>query len=224
MNNFNDLDILMELAASGGRADVDPEIFAEIFHAWNNSLCTKIHYHRVEDGATMDLFIEPHILKMRDGVWYIKAKLFSSSKEPVIRTLALHRITEVYPTSKRFERNSAIENLSDPNDISLFSLPKHAEVKLALCNSAIQYALEYLPPGKIEFERTQMLLTLYDIEDYKICNFVLLSAGNATVLSPTDLRQKVLEQASMCHEANSPKQVAKKWYKSIKHRLFGKLL
>ena len=139
--DFSDFDILIELAAAGGRASVDPEIFAEIFHAWNNCLCTKIHYHRVEDGAAMDLFIEPHILKMRDGVWYIKARLFSCSDTPVIRTLALHRITEVYPTRKTFTRDDSIFRSSDTDDIALFALPRHAEVKLALCNSAVQYAL-----------------------------------------------------------------------------------
>ena len=222
--DFNDFDILIELAATGGRASVDPEIFAEMFHAWNHSLCTKIHYHRVEDGAAMDLFIEPHILKMRDGVWYTKAKIISNNSESIIRTLALHRITEVYPTRKTFERNSCFDKVEDPNDISLFALQKHAEVKLSLCNSAIQYALEYLPPGKIEFSRSQMILTLHDIEDYKICNFVLLSAWHASVLSPTELRQKVIDQAARCIESNSPKQIAKNWFNFIKLRLLGKLL
>ena len=222
--DFNDFDVLVELAAGGGRASVDPEIFAEMFHAWNNSLCTRIHYHRVEDGAAMDLFIEPHILKMRDGVWYTKARLFSNNNNSLIRTLALHRITEVYPTKRKFERTHSIDNIGDPNDLSLFSLPKHAEVKLALCNSAIQYALEYLPPGKFILDRNQMILTLHDIEDYKICNFILLSAGNATILTPADLRNKVLEQAAMCIRSNSCKQVSKSWLNFIKHRIFGKLL
>ena len=222
--DFNDFDVLIELAAGGGRANVDPEIFAEMFHAWNNCLCTKIHYHRVEDGAAMDLFIEPHILKMRDGVWYTKARIFSKSSDTLVRTLALHRITEAYPTTRKFERKLSIDNTGDPNDLSLFALPKHAEVKLALCNSAIQYAQEYLPPGNFILDRNQMILTLHDIEDYKICNFVLLSAGNATVLSPASLRDNVLKQAAMCISSNSRKQVSKSWLNFIKHRIFGKLL
>ena len=72
-------------------------------------------------------------------------------------------------------------------------------------------------------EHNKMYLTLHDIEDYKICNFVLLSAGNATILYPADLRRQVAEQAAMCITANSKQQVSKSWLNFIKHRIFGKL-
>ena len=222
--DFNDFDILAELTASGGRAPVDPEIFIEVFRAWKECRTIKIHYHRVEDGAVMDLFAEPHILKMRDGVWYIKCRLISHNTEPVIRTLALHRMSEVYSSSRTFTRNIAIDQANDPNDISLFALPKHGEVKLLLRNSAVQYALEYLPPGDFEFHGIEMTLTLHDIEDYRIRNFVLLSGANATVIYPKDLRDTIVADAKSCIEANSLKNVAKSWLKTAKEIIFGKLL
>jgi predicted DNA-binding transcriptional regulator YafY len=218
--DFNDLDVLIELAATGGRASVDPEIFAEIFHAWKNCLAVNIHYHRVEDGAAMDLFAEPHHLKMHDGVWYIKVKLVSGESTPVIRTLALHRITEVYTSKRKFERNSY---LPDTDDVSLFALPRHSEVKLSLRNSAIQYAQEYLPPGNFTMERNEMILTVYDIEDYKIYHFVLLSGENATILHPPELRRSVIEMAGKSIKANSNKTIIENWLKRIKYRIFGKL-
>lgn len=220
---FNDLDILIELAATGGRASVDPEIFSEIFHAWKNCLTVKIHYHRVEDGAAMDLFAEPHILKMHDGVWYTKVRLVSSDKTPAIRTLALHRMTEVYVSKRTFERNDNYYNHTDPGDTSLLALPKHAEVKLALRNSAIQYAQEYLPPGRFTMLKNEMHLTVNDIEDYKICHFALLSGDNATILYPPDLRKSLLEHAKRAIQANSNKTVSTSRLKRLKQVLFGKL-
>ena len=222
--DFNDFDTLIELAATGGRASVDPEIFAEIFHCWKNCLAMRIHYHRVDDGATMDLFIEPHHLKMRDGVWYIKSRLVSCEKAPVIRTLALHRITEVYASRRTFERDNTLHRANDPNDPDLFALPRHAEVKIALRNAAIQYALEYLPPGNFTMVGNEMHLTVYDIEDYKICNFMLLSGDNATLVSPGDLRHQIIRHATSCLEANSGKKVTQSWLKRLKKRIFGKLL
>ena len=47
--DFNSFDILIELASSGGRAKIDPEIFAEVFHAWQQCKTIKIHYYRVDD-------------------------------------------------------------------------------------------------------------------------------------------------------------------------------
>ena len=221
--DFNDFDVLIELAATGGRASVDPEIFAEVFHAWKNCLTAKIHYHRVDDGAAMDLFAEPHILKMHDGVWYIKIRIVSSTATPVVRTLALHRITEVYTSKRTFERNEGICSIDDPSDISLFALPKHAEVKLALRYSAIQYAQEYLPPGHFTMNGNEMHLTVNDIEDYKICHFALLSGENATVLYPPELRKAVMDQANSTIRANSGKILSQSRLKRLKQRLLGKL-
>lgn len=221
--DFNNFDILIELAASGGRAGIDPMIFAEVFRAWTERRTSQIHYHRVEDGAAMDLFAEPHILKMRDGVWYIKCRLISRNTEPVIRTLALHRISEIYPTNRIFERDLKLDNADDPHDIQLFALPRHSEVKLHLKNTAVQYALEYLPPGEFEMNGIEMTLTLHDIEDYRIRNFVLLSGGNATVIYPAELRSEIISDAQACLDANSFKNVVKSRLKRLKNSFFGKL-
>ena len=221
--DFNTFDVLIELAARGGRANVDPEIFAEVFHAWNECRTMKVHYYRADDGAAMDLFVEPHILKMRDGVWYIKSRLVSSESTPVIRTLALHRITEVYSTGRSFERNTAFETIRDNNEIELFDLPIHSTVKLALRNSAIQYALEYLPPGEFTMQNNEMLLTLQDIEAYRIRNFILLSGGNATVVYPEDLKQEIISFSERNIAANTAQKESGNWIKNLKETFFSKL-
>ena len=220
---FHNFDILIELASSGGRAKVDPEIFAEVYRAWYEMRTLKIHYYRVEDGAAMDLFAEPHLLKMRDGVWYIKTRLVSSSPEAVIRTLALHRITEAYSTSRYFKRSDSIINAVSKDDISLFALPILNEVRLILRNSAIQYALEYLPPGEFRMQRGEMHLTIQDIEEYRIRNFILLSGGNATVAYPESLRKHIIEETENIIAANSPKTAPLKAIKKLKEMIFGKL-
>ena len=221
--DFNAFDILIELAASGGRAKVDPEIFAEVFQAWNECRTIKIHYYRADDGAAMDLFVEPHYIKMRDGVWYIKSRLVSSNKTPVIRTLALHRITEVYSSGRIFERNPAYENANGDDDIELFDLPIYPDVKLALRNSAIQYGLEYLPPGEFTMQNNEMILELHDIEEYRIRNFVLLSGGNATVLHPEELKQEILSFSERTISANTAQRKSDNWIKNLKDTIFGKL-
>ena len=221
--DFNAFDILIELASSGGRAKVDPEIFAEVFQAWNECRTIKIHYYRADDGAAMDLFVEPHYLKMRDGVWYIKSRLVSSNQTPVVRTLALHRITEVYSSGRTFERNPAYEKLSDDNDIELFDLPIYPEVELTLRNSAIQYALEYLPPGEFSMACNEMTLKLHDIEAYRIRNFVLLSGGNATVLRPQELQDEIVAFSERTIASNTAVTKSNNWIKNLKDTIFGKL-
>ena len=160
---------------------------------------------------------------MRDGVWYIKSRLVSSNQTPVIRTLALHRITEVYSSGRRFERNPAYENITDENDIELFDLPIYSDVKLALRNSAIQYALEYLPPGEFEMKNNEMILELHDIEEYRIRNFVLLSGGNATVLHPDALKQEIISFSERTICANTTAKKSDNWIKNLKDTIFGKL-
>ena len=221
--DFNSFDILIELASSGGRAKIDPEIFAEVFHAWQQCKTIKIHYYRVDDGVAMDLFVEPHFLVMRDGVWYIKSRLVSSGDTPLIRTLALHRITEVYATNRFFERNKSFEKLKDNNEIELFDLPMYSTVKLILRNSAIQYALEYLPPGEFTLENNEMHLTLNDIDGYRVRNFVLLSGGNATVSYPDELKQEIITFSERNIAANTRQSRPDNWIKNLKEAFFSKL-
>ena len=72
-------------------------------------------------------------------------------------------------------------------------------------------------------QRGEMHLTIQDIEEYRIRNFILLSGGNATVAYPESLRKHIIEETENIIAANSPKTAPLKAIKMLKEMIFGKL-
>ncbi len=192
--------LLYSLVAHGSRAKINPEIFQIVFDAWQSLHSLMIRYRRVGDGKILDkMLVEPHVLTLYDNIWYIKARLLQNGdcihEELPFLTLALHRIVSAMQLAGRFEPDhKVIEEVRRGN---LFNLPRLPEVKLHVSGNAIGYGTEFFPVTNQQIQDDgSILLTLHDIEEYRVLNFVLTSGGNAVILGPEFLAKTAIDMAS----------------------------
>lgn len=199
-SNMDERMVLCSLVANGSRVKIKSEIFQTVFDAWQSLHTLIIRYRRVGDGKVLDkMLVEPHVLTLHDNVWYIKARLLQNGdyiyEEQPFLTLALHRMTGAVRQAGRFEPDHKI--IEEVNCGNLFNLPRLPEVKLRVSGNAIGYGTESLPVADQQIQDDgSILLTLHDIEEYRVLNFVLTSGGNAVILSPASLIKNALDMAN----------------------------
>lgn len=204
---------LIALVAQGARIPVKPEIFREVFEAWQTRRGLTVRYSKGMTGKVMEYLLEPQVLSFFDGLWYIKAIIITQDGETLpertIRTLALNRFqfAAIYPG--HFEPDMRL--IAEVNEGKLFNFPTIDEVVLRFTDYAIPYARENYDPVLIE-EQTDgsLLVTIYDAIDFKIINLVLNEGGAVQVVSPPELAKKVVEQAKMVIKMQEVNDVYKK--------------
>ena len=202
-NNLSGLEpntVLISLVAQGARIPVKPEIFREVFEAWQTRRGLTVKYKKGMTGKVLDYLLEPQVLSFYDGLWYLKAVIITQDGEtlpeqkPTIRALALHRFqfAAIYPGS--FEPDMRL--IEEVNDGKLFNFPTIDEVVLRFTDYAIPYARENYESVLIDEQLDgSLLVTIYDAIDFKIVNLVLNEGGAVQVISPPELAEKVIEQA-----------------------------
>ena len=160
-------------------------------------------------GTVSSYILEPHVLSFYDGLWYIKAVIVSENGETLpertIRTLALNRFqfAAIYPGKFTLD----MRLVQEVNEGNLFNFPVVEEVVLRFTDYAIPYARENYEPELIE-EQTDgsLLVTIYDVPDFKIINLVLNEGGAVQVISPPELAEKVVKKAERVIKANRSKE------------------
>lgn len=202
-NNLSGLEpntVLISLVAQGARIPVKPDIFREVFEAWQTRRGLTVKYMKGMTGKILEYLLEPQVLSFYDGLWYLKAIIITQDGEtlpeqkPTIRTLALHRFqfAAIYPGS--FKPDMRL--IEEVNDGKLFNFPTIDEVVLRFTDYAIPYALENYESVLIDKQPDgSLLVTIYDAIDFKIVNLVLNEGGAVQVVSPSELATKVIEQA-----------------------------
>ena len=198
---------LIALVAKGARIPVKPEIFQEVFSAWQSLRGLSVKYSKASTGTVTHYVLEPHVLSFYDGLWYVKAVIVSENGETLpertIRTLALNRFqfAAIYPGKFTLDMRLAEE----VNEGNLFNFPVIEEVVLRFSDYAIPYARENYEPELIEEQSDgSLLVTVYDVPDFKIINLVLNEGGAVQVISPPELAKKVIAQAEEVIRTNRP--------------------
>jgi predicted DNA-binding transcriptional regulator YafY len=111
---------------------------------------------------------------------------------PEFKTFALHRIKGAMKLAGHFELDR--KEVDKVNRGELYDLPKISQVKLKLSGKAARYGKEYLPVANCEnCADDTVILTLNEVEEFRILHFIMTSMGDAIVLSPPELQQKILE-------------------------------
>ena len=198
---------LIALVAKGARIPVKPEIFKEVFTAWQTHRGLSVKYCKGMTGTVTNYILEPHVLSFYDGLWYVKAVIVSANGETLpertIRTLALNRFqfAAIYPGKFTLD----MRLVQEVNEGGLFNFPVIEEVVLRFTDYAIPYARENYEPELIEEQSDgSLLVTLYDVPDFKIINLVLNEGGAVQVISPPELTEKVVEKAERVIRVNKP--------------------
>ena len=198
---------LIALVAQGARIPVKPEIFREVFEAWQTRRGLAVKYRKGMSGGVLDYVLEPQVLSFFEGLWYVKAVIVScdgeTQPERTIRTLALNRFQSAALYPGRFTSDSRL--IEEVNEGRLFNFPTIDEVVLRFTDYAIPYARENYDPALIEEQPDgSLLVTVYDAIDFKIINLVLNEGGAVQVVSPQELAEKVVTQAEQVIRVNRP--------------------
>ena len=194
----DDFMVLSALVSNGSCAKVDPEIFQTVFEAWREQTHLRIKYMPVNGNTVSEMNLEPHVLTLFDNVWYIRSKVWQVGEvresSPEFKTFALHRIKGAMKLAGHFELDR--KEVDKVNRGELYDLPKISQVKLKLSGKAARYGKEYLPVATIENgDEDSVILTLKEVEEFRIIHFIMTSQGDAVVLSPPELQQKILDAA-----------------------------
>ncbi len=199
---------LNSLVARGSSQIVSPEIFQTVFEAWRLQAPIAVKYRRVGDGHILQMTVEPHVLTLFDNVWYIKGHLRKTDKtvandKPSI-ALALHRMLGALRIDGHFQTDTKM--VDEVNDGRLFDLPRIDYVKILLRESSVTWSVEAFPNARLQKTKEGMLLVIKDIEEYRVLNFVMTSAGKASVQAPKWLREKINEYAMAVAKANKKRE------------------
>jgi proteasome accessory factor B len=194
----DDFMVLSALVSNGSCAKVDPEIFQTVFEAWREQFSLHIKYMPVNGNSVSEMKLEPHVLTLFDNVWYIRAKIRQVGEvrvaSPEFKTFALHRIKGVMKLTGHFELDR--HEVEKVNRGELYDLEKVSHAKLKLTGQAAKYGQEYLPVASIKKgDDDSIILALKEVEEFRILNFIMTSMGEAIVLSPPELQQKILDAA-----------------------------
>lgn len=194
----DDFMVLSALVSNGSCAKVDPEIFQSVFEAWRNQNHLQVKYAPVNNDKVSEMKLEPHILTLFDNVWYIRAKVWLVGEikitPPEFKTFALHRIKGAIKLAGRFELDrKEVEKVQNGR---LYELEKISNVKLKLFGKAAKYGQEYLPIGSTEkLGEDSIIVTLNEVEEFRVLHFIMTSMGDAVVLSPPELQQRIVGSA-----------------------------
>lgn len=196
---------LNSLVARGSSQKVSPDVFQTVFEAWRLQAPVVVKYRRTGDGHVLQMTVEPHVLTLFDNVWYIKGHLrktdkISSAEKPAI-TLALHRMLGALRIDGHFQPDQKM--IEEVNGGRLFDMKRLDCVEILLRDSSVVWSVEAFPDaGLTKNDDGTAALTLKDIEEYRVLNFMMTSGGKASVLSPEWLREKICGYALAVAKAN----------------------
>lgn len=190
---------LLSLVVTGSRVPLNPDIFQKVFKAWQGQHSLTITYKKAMEGGTHEFLIEPQVMVFHDGLWYLKSIILESNgqlnPERTVRTLALHRIEDADVHSRKFEPDAAL--IAEVNGGGVFNFPTVPEARLRFSGNAIPFALENYPAEAItDGQDGSLIVTVKHAIEFKLINLVLNENGAVQIISPKDLAEKVITQAS----------------------------
>jgi len=93
--------------------------------------------------------------------------------------------------------------IEEVNDGKLFDVKRLDRVEILLRESSVVWSVEAFPNARLARKKDgTAVLTVRDIEEYRVLNFMMTSGGKASVLSPEWLRERVRNYAKKVAEAN----------------------
>ena len=186
------------LIIQGLPVKIDPQVFQIIFEQWRSQHDVEITYTPIRRGKVHTATIEPHILTFCNGTWYVRGKVISPGKRNPdhkdFLTFALHRISAARRVGNLFVPDmEEIEAVSKGN---AFDFPMIKDVRLKASGMALRQALESLPVKRVDYMTSDYAeLELEDVEEFKVINLVMVSAGYVQIIAPASLKDKALMQA-----------------------------
>ena len=189
--------VLQALVAKGSPARVNPDVFQIVFEQWRSHHNVTITYLRAGGKEPQTFTIEPHVLTLYDNIWYVRGRSVGGQRHPGagdFRTFALHRIQEAKRDERLFEPDYM--EIAKVSNGRLFDFPRLKGVKLRMRGLSRTFGLELLPLEGVEKDDgNSAVVVLEEIEEYRVRNFILTSDGEADIIEPVNLKEKVRASA-----------------------------
>ncbi len=190
-----DLDALL---ARGPIGNPKLDIFATVYQGWLKRTCLDITYQRGADGKVVELIVEPHMLALFQGKWYVKTRRLNDEPPPCskdgVTMLAIHRILAAKLRRKTFKNDEKM--FEEPEHGRLFNLPTVKNVQMRLTGKGILYGREAF--SGIDFLKNDgdsITIMIPEVEEFRVVNFVMTWPGEAVVEAPSTLVKHICDDA-----------------------------
>ena len=175
---------------------VDPEVFLEVYQAWENKKLLKFSYISSKGHQSVKV-IEPHILAWNDGIWYIKGLVANEDGVPCelplsVRVFAMHRIGNAKNIGKAFTTDE--EDRKPLKQNSLFAFECLPEVEIEFFQPYVKQIKERFfsqPESIIAETENSITIRLTNIPEYAATKLIFLAMGNVHVIKPASLRETI---------------------------------
>ena len=176
--------------------EVDPEVFLEVYQAWENKNYLKINYSSSQ-GHNSVKFIEPHLLAWNSGTWYIKGLVAKEDDVPCerpfeVRLFALHRI-EKAEKSQGFFNVDAEDGKRIKKD-ELFNFQTLDEVEIEFFQPYVKQIAERFistPQAIVSQDNNSIRIRLTNIYEHAAMQLIFLALCNVRVIKPAALQTKL---------------------------------
>lgn len=192
--DFLDTAIINSLFVIPGlKATIDAEIFMTVFDCWQNRRTMTIEYRDINEQITSRK-IEPHALVYYGTSWYVKSRCLLRRE---IRNFAVHRMRSATALETTFAPDMKIINslLED----HFLNYREITDIKL-LCDNRIKNFVEASPLHRNQtitpYDDNHFLLLLPSHPEHEIIQWILYQAGQAQLLEPVFLRNKISHAAA----------------------------
>ena len=202
--DFLDRTIVKSLTVIPGlRSPINATVFMTVYTAWQEHEAIDIVYLDVHGNQTRRL-VEPHALVYYECSWYFKGHCLLREE---VRNFAVHRIVRADKTGRFFEPDFAIidsvlhDRFLDYAEVTGIEWRCDNSIKSHLVGNPLHREQEIVPDGDTRFR-----LCIPALPEHEIVQWTLYQAGAAEILTPPELRQKVVEASRVItqkHEKQS---------------------
>jgi predicted DNA-binding transcriptional regulator YafY len=188
------------IAASGVKVQIEAKIFQIIFSAWQEHEAVDIEYSS-KDGNISTRRIEPHVLTYYNAAWYIKGFCL---RQNAIRVFALHRIIQAELTNKFFDPDPLIIQAAKNRQIFGYKTIKNIQINCsATIASYVKEQHQYYNEEIKEHDDGSVTVYIAEAPEHEIIKWILAEGGNAKVIKPKNLAQKIVIAAQKVAEVNA---------------------
>lgn len=175
---------------------VDPEVFLEVYQAWEQKHYLKISYTSSAGHKSVKL-IEPHILAWNSGIWYVKGLVANEDGIPCeppfkIRVFALHRMGYAEKSPGHFSPEE--EDVKRIRKDKLFNFETLEEVEIEFFHPYVKPMEERFfshPESIIARGENAITVRLKNIPEHTALQLIFRAMGNARVIKPATLRESL---------------------------------
>jgi predicted DNA-binding transcriptional regulator YafY len=204
MNNEKGMDDDVSLESLVGtisnKSHIDSDVFGVVFSAWEQHHTLKVDYTKIGYDEVKNFTIEPHVLTVFEGCWYIKGRMIAKGDWDCEEwgypdmLLSVSRIKKAELLDTFFETDQRI--VKEVANGNLFNMEEVYNASLRVTGISACYVKEQFPSKNITIENDgALILHIPAAIKLTLVKWILGEGGNVIVITPHSLAEDVQQQA-----------------------------